>query len=1151
MTSRRLSTSKQNKSLHAIAAAAALATAPLCVRAGVSFDASSTSKWTFAADLNTLSQVQNQNVNPPPSSGSMPVAPSYQLNKPFSSGTASSLAKGSIGYVTNSTTASFTLQSGSGVSQTDPNNVYTGASSLKCDFDGRFNPTSPSFGPPATGYVSVSVGGTVGVSGYTRFLGQVQFLNANTGAALRTTVNFDQTFNVAGPFSHVFVSSATLSPSTIPVGTPVRVKGFFQFLASNEGTPSEMTPIDVEFSAAPPTATYFLNADGDWNSPASWTPPAGSTVENDGSIPTVPQLADQRARFINNFTTPHTTTLSAPTTVGTIQVDTAQDLTIAGSAANSLTMNVTGGEAVIEVKNTSGSDFHDGPPTTSGVHMNAPVSMADSLQVQTELNEVPLRADGRGSFIDFNQALSGSGALMKTGAGSATLAVANTYNGGTQARGGYLNANAPASLSNGTVIANDGQLNYNANGAALSGLATAQTNGQINLGVTAGPADHFAAQDLGAVSGSPAELASLSLGANLNLAPGSMIAHEAFNTGSAGNPQGLAGLPPSIVFGIAQDFLDVGTAQITVGDASASPWIGFGGDRGDRIFGVNTATTEQQVTIAGNAQLVSLHNALLLNAQLNSTASASFTKRGGGIVVIANTNNLYTGSVTVAQGSLLIDGNLPGATSTVVQSGATLGGKGTLGGTVNVQNGGHLAPGSVTETDLASTLTINGGLTLAANSFLDFDLSTPVVGMPNDKLMINGPLTLDGILNVNGLPDFAPGAFTLFQTTGPITDLGLTLGRVPDGFTLNFSIVQPQGVNPGSVIVNTTPIPSGSTWIGSLGTNWTDASNWTNNAVPNGSGAIANLIFSPGVNHTINLNTSQTIGTLNIDSMQPYTISAGAASIALSFDVPSGGAAVNVLTGGHTINAPINLIKGTTFNIAPDSMLSVLHLRGAGATLTTGTLRILPNGTAAARSTVTSLTMNGGATPTAKLDITNNALVVDYAAADPDPTNLLRLQILAAYNVGVGSGHWQGKGITSSMATDSTYGIGYAKSSALGGNIPAIFGPVDADAVLIRLTRYGDADLNGIVNLIDFNRLSSNFNQLNRLWSDGDFNYDGRVNLLDFNLLSANFNMIAITSDPTPQDWANLAAAVPEPVSAIAMSVPTLALMSSRRRRKR
>jgi plastocyanin len=57
----------------------------------------------------------------------------------------------------------------------------------------------------------------------------------------------------------------------------------------------------------------------------------------------------------------------------------------------------------------------------------------------------------------------------------------------------------------------------------------------------------------------------------------------------------------------------------------------------------------------------------------------------------------------------------------------------------------------------------------------------------------------------------------------------------------------------------------------------------------------------------------------------------------------------------------------------------------------------------------------------------------------------------------------------------------------------------------IKVARFGDANLDGTVNLNDFNVLAANFGQSNRVWEQGDFNEDGSVDLGDFNLLAANF----------------------------------------------
>jgi hypothetical protein len=57
------------------------------------------------------------------------------------------------------------------------------------------------------------------------------------------------------------------------------------------------------------------------------------------------------------------------------------------------------------------------------------------------------------------------------------------------------------------------------------------------------------------------------------------------------------------------------------------------------------------------------------------------------------------------------------------------------------------------------------------------------------------------------------------------------------------------------------------------------------------------------------------------------------------------------------------------------------------------------------------------------------------------------------------------------------------------------------------------------------------------------------VNLGDFNLLAGNFGLSAAGSEVTPQDWENLAAAVPETSALLLTGVPALAGMWMRRRR--
>jgi hypothetical protein len=182
-----------------------------------------------------------------------------------------------------------------------------------------------------------------------------------------------------------------------------------------------------------------------------------------------------------------------------------------------------------------------------------------------------------------------------------------------------------------------------------------------------------------------------------------------------------------------------------------------------------------------------------------------------------------------------------------------------------------------------------------------------------------------------------------------------------------------------------------------------------------------------------------------------------------------------------------------------------------------------------------------------KFDITNNAVAVDYTPPDVTPFDSIRAAIVSGYNGG-GASAWTGNGITTSNGNASEFAIGYAEASDLT-TIPSVFGSVDGTAVLLRQTRYGDADLNGVVGLDDFNRLAGSFGGVNKVWSQGDFDYNGNVTLEDFNLLAGNFGLSAGPDGVVgPDDWSALASAVPEPSSALLILAGGLLAVRRRRR---
>ena len=185
-------------------------------------------------------------------------------------------------------------------------------------------------------------------------------------------------------------------------------------------------------------------------------------------------------------------------------------------------------------------------------------------------------------------------------------------------------------------------------------------------------------------------------------------------------------------------------------------------------------------------------------------------------------------------------------------------------------------------------------------------------------------------------------------------------------------------------------------------------------------------------------------------------------------------------------------------------------------------------------------------TPGVTVNLRDRQHVQRYFGASP--LTEIRQKVQTGYN----GGSWNGAGgiLSSNAAAQPGFAVGYGDAADLG-LVGQTFGgeTVEANSVLFRLTRYGDANLDGQVNLGDFNRLAANFGASNSFWHRGDFNYDGNVNLSDFNLLAANFGLSAAGPEVTPQDWARLGAAIPEPAGIALVGAGAVALLPRRRRR--
>ena len=239
---------------------------------------------------------------------------------------------------------------------------------------------------------------------------------------------------------------------------------------------------------------------------------------------------------------------------------------------------------------------------------------------------------------------------------------------------------------------------------------------------------------------------------------------------------------------------------------------------------------------------------------------------------------------------------------------------------------------------------------------------------------------------------------------------------------------------------------------------------------------------------------TQTIGPTTVDQ---FKIGAGT-----TLPTSSGNVVIDT-------NADVTILAPTTGH-SPSHIGDLRINQGALLTLashpTNQSARVLGVGTIFMEKTNSS--------PEATLDLKNNAMLVDYSG--DSPVGEVRDSITFAYN----GGDWEDFGIGSSTAaavwddTGNTHktGVGYGEATDIFSSFSASWESqsVDDSTVLIKYTFYGDANLDGAVNLQDFNKLAANFGGSEKRWAQGDFNYDRNVNLQDFNRLAGNFGQTGL-----------------------------------------
>jgi autotransporter-associated beta strand protein len=741
--------------------------------------------------------------------------------------------------------------------------------------------------------------------------------------------------------------------------------------------------------------------------------------------------------------------------------------------------------------------------------------------------------------------LSGTGEVTKVGVGIWTLDGANTYSGWTVLRGGEISVSSDASLGDAS-----GGLSFDGGDLQVTGTTFNSTPRTITMTSNGGGFDiedpdnvFFLAQNLTG-------------GALVKLGAGTLVL--------AGNN--------------SQTGLTVNNGTLYAATASN---LGSGA-----------------ITFSGPSTL-RLDNsaALTVSAGVNVNANSTLNLSGAGIVTFAGPLALNANLLQTGGGTLQITGQPSGSGSITLRSGtlqANMNSSWAIGGTTGA-GGIYIADSSSNSTDnqtvlLGSGVAMNygrlyfqpyalGGIkTLGTmstsgvatintyihleSSAINLQLTAPPGGLFNLPLGILGSTTA-GITIVGGgtvsLGGIGAAQSEYYQGTTTVQGGTLLLagndivGNARDTYVLGNSSYT-QAVQIGD---SNTPANASLSLL-------TDAAVTINHniSVNNFGGAIyiggasanastfnsaislaKSISLASAAGGVVNFNgmisgvggiTASGAGTVDLSGADSYqgttNVSSGSALvIAVAGALPSSSAIVN--NGSLTING--NSIAG---NISGDGTLNIGVASAAVLQLAGG------SGTSSQKA----LNISTGSA----LDVTNNRLIINYGSSDP--ISSIREYLSSGYN----GGAWNGAGIESSVAAaNSNYAVGYADSAD-----PDNPAGLSSGELEIAYTLYGDTNLDGTVNSIDFGNLAANFGKSAKVWDQGDFDYNGTVNSIDFGLLAGNFGKSAGSnaSFVTSADWSaldsfasanGLMSQVPEP-TAVGILIAMSAGLCLRRRRK-
>ncbi len=308
--------------------------------------------------------------------------------------------------------------------------------------------------------------------------------------------------------------------------------------------------------------------------------------------------------------------------------------------------------------------------------------------------------------------LSGPGSLVKTGAGTQSMGFPGSYSGGTTIAGGILRLQDGEALGTGDIVHAGGELRFGSAGelVVVNDIVLPSTGRQTFMIVAPGggaPTAGATAVLEGKISGGgEGEIFRLvDSGTGLNHNNTLVLTNDANDfQGTIEMWRGTLAIASDAALGDPENDITHYTENLAGSLRFDSDGIVLGAGRTIHMPGANNSrpfnTLDFTATIIGPV-----------------TGTGSLVKQGTGTLIIAGDAKTYTGTTTVADGTLRLDAGLEAAANPVnVAANGTLAGTGGVARVVNV-NGGTLAPGAS-----VGTLPVAGALSFGPDSRYEWEI---------------------------------------------------------------------------------------------------------------------------------------------------------------------------------------------------------------------------------------------------------------------------------------------------------------------------------------------------------------------------------------------------------------------------------------------